>query len=361
MPDLDPKPPTERQRWIAAQCLAAGEGLAGAAAFAGIPLPVLRRLDAEDADFQALRDAEIARAALPADAWARRVELLTRQAVERALADGKVSTVNALLRLGLAFPAFAAQDGSPQARAAAVTALAALDGAPDGPDREEPASAEPPEPARPAAAEEPAGEARRQELLARIRPVLRPCFARAPLAALEQALAAAAPDPAAYEAWFARQPKPAPEPVPLGPEDQVAIRHVTRHNPPWLRGPHLGHDRPLPPEAAFRAEAAPAAAVEAAPAPPPPEPPAQALRRRLVRLLDRTAPRLAEELDLAEAVCAVLWPKWPAYQGPIDLFDLRAALKAVPVDADTLHWLGSPAFAQACRAAAAGPAMALGP
>jgi hypothetical protein len=38
-------------------------------------------------------------------------------------------------------------------------------------------------------------------------------------------------DPVRYEAWFARQPKPAPEPVELDPDTLAAIRQVTRHNP----------------------------------------------------------------------------------------------------------------------------------
>ena len=47
------------------------------------------------------------------------------------------------------------------------------------------------------------------------------------------------------------------------------------------------------------------------------------LARAARRLLDRGAARLPEELDLAEAVCAIKWPKWPEYRGPIDLGLLR--------------------------------------
>jgi hypothetical protein len=93
----------------------------------------------------------------------------------------------------------------------------------------------------------------------------------------------------------------------------------------------------------------PAAAEEAAGAP---EESAYAvLRRRVERLLDRTAPRQAEELDLAEAICAVKWPKWPGYTGPVDLFVLRRVLQRFTLDAATLHWLGSHELARACRAA----------
>jgi hypothetical protein len=93
----------------------------------------------------------------------------------------------------------------------------------------------------------------------------------------------------------------------------------------------------------------PAAAEEAAGAPG--ESAYAVLRRRVERLLDRTAPRQAEELDLAEAICAVKWPKWPGYTGPVDLFVLRRVLQRFTLDAATLHWLGSHELARACRAA----------
>jgi hypothetical protein len=364
MPDPAPKPPTERQRWMAAQCLAAGEGLAGAAAFAAIPLEVLRRLDAEDADFQALRDAEIARARLPADGWARRMELLTRQAIERALADGKVSTVNALLRTGLVLPALAAPP-SPRARAAAATALAALEDEPEPAETEE----EPEPPAWPPVEADPSREARRLELLEGVHPGLRAGLARCTLALLEQHRAQSHPDPTVYEAWRAAQPKPPAEPMALAPEDAAAIRHVTRHNPPWLRGAYLGYHRPPVPKEAFAADqdGVPATQAElepeAAPAPSERQPgeAAAGLRARLEHLLDPGAARRPEELDLAEAVCALTWPNWPAYVGPIDLALLRRVLREVPIDPETLHRLGSRELAAACRAPTAASAMPLGP
>ena len=64
-------------------------------------------------------------------------------------------------------------------------------------------------------------------------------------------------------------------------------------------------------------------------------------------------PRLPEELDLAEAICAVKWPNWPDYRGPIDLGLLRLALEAIAIDAATLHWLDSHELARACREAGA--------
>lgn len=76
------------------------------------------------------------------------------------------------------------------------------------------------------------------------------------------------------------------------------------------------------------------------------------LRRRIERLLDRSLPRLPEELELAEAVCALRWPNWPRYAGPIDLIDLRVALEPFAIATETLHWLGSHELAEACRQAA---------
>ena len=37
----------------------------------------------------------------------------------------------------------------------------------------------------------------------------------------------------------------------------------------------------------------------------------------LASLLDRTAPKDLGDLDLAHAVCTVLWPKYPRYEGDL--------------------------------------------
>jgi hypothetical protein len=79
--------------------------------------------------------------------------------------------------------------------------------------------------------------------------------------------------------------------------------------------------------------------------------PLTSLRTRIQRLLDRDAPRLPDELDLAEAICAVKWPKWPEYHGPVDLWWLRRALTGIVIDTRTLNWLGSRELEQACRQA----------
>jgi hypothetical protein len=78
------------------------------------------------------------------------------------------------------------------------------------------------------------------------------------------------------------------------------------------------------------------------------------LRRRVERLLDRRAPRRADELDLAEAICAVKWPDWPGYTGAVDLLVLRRVLQRFTIAPATLHWLGSHELERMCRAA--GPA-----
>jgi hypothetical protein len=76
-----------------------------------------------------------------------------------------------------------------------------------------------------------------------------------------------------------------------------------------------------------------------------------------VTTLPRAGPR-SSTWPRRSAPCALRWPKWPAYRGPLDLEALRRALATVPIDPDTLHWLGSDELARACRSA---PAMPLGP
>ena len=105
------KPPTERQRWMAAQWLARGQRVVRAAAFASLPPAQLRQLLADDEDFRELVEAEREQLALPPEEWQRQMDGANRQAIERALADGRVSIVGQLLRLGLALPALAKQAG----------------------------------------------------------------------------------------------------------------------------------------------------------------------------------------------------------------------------------------------------------
>ena len=349
------KPPTERQRWIAAQRLARGHRVVQAAAYASLPVGQLRQWLATDEDFRELVEAEREQLALSREDWFKELELDHRQAIERALADGRVSIVGQLLRLGVALPALA---GSPAGRKAASDALRAVaDGELDDERDEEELDDAEWLASVPVVEPEPEREAERRRLLLELEPrILRRVTGTASLRQVEQLKVAA--DPVAYEEWFARQPKPPRSPATcLTAEDAAIVEHVTRHNPPWIKGPYLGYYRPPVPAELFRPEAANdqvRPAPHAFPAPAPATATAVelvvALRARVERLLDRTAPHLAEELDLAEAICAVKWPKWPAYTGALDLDLLRRALVDQAIDPATLTWLGSRELALACGA-----------
>ena len=327
-----------RLPFLAIQLLALGDAPEHVAYQTGLTPEELRR-HLEDPDARAAVAAEAALLGLDEAAWEQRLARLMRQATARALTEGRVGTLNLLLRQRQAPP--------PARRRAPDDDDAAGDDEDGKPDED--AWIE----SLPVVEPEPAREAERRSLLRRIEPpVLRRAVGHAPLEGIEQYLVAG--DPAGYEAWFARQPKPPCTPVRLDEADRAAIAHVTRHNPPWIKGQYLGFYRePVPahlfePQAALPYAPEPAAAVEpAADA----TPTVEDLRDRVARLLDRTLPRLTEELDLAEAICALRWPKWPNYQGAIDLDLLTEALRSVPIDAKTLSWLGSTELAAACRAA----------
>jgi hypothetical protein len=200
---------------------------------------------------------------------------------------------------------------------------------------------------------DPSDESLRRSLLGMIEHEgLRAQMAQGPLKSVEQLIVAS--DPVAYEEWFAKQPKP-PFPPMTGLPDSIRadIEAVTRHNPPWMRGQYLSYYRPPVPAHLFAAEAAndPAPATAPAPAAPAAVPGIPELRARIARLLDRSAPRRPEELDLAEAVCALKWPKWPEYRGSIDLGLLRRALVGIVIDARTLNWLGGKEIVGECGSA----------
>ena len=200
---------------------------------------------------------------------------------------------------------------------------------------------------------DPEREARRRELLLQVEPaILRRAIGHAPLAGIENYLL---PDMAAYEEWFARQPKPPREaPASLSDTDRALVDHVTRHNPPWFKGEYLSYWRPpVPEELLGRPGTMPEAAEPAAAAPSPAATiatPLAELRARVARLLDPGAARRPDELDLAEAVCALTWPNWGPYGGSVDLELLRRALEGRKLDGRTLAWLDSHEFADACRA-----------
>ena len=211
----------------------------------------------------------------------------------------------------------------------------------------------------PVVEDDPEREAERRRALLKVEPrEVRRTIGHAPLDGIEHYLVAG--DPVAYEAWFARQPKPPRVEMAFMTEaDVAAVNWVTRHNPPWARGKYLGYYRPPVPAHLFEpgavGEDKPPQRPDFLPAPAAPEPAAKPatpladLRARIARLLDRSQPRLAEELDLAEAICAVKWPNWPEYKGSLDPFLLRRALVGAIIDTRTLQWLGSEELAQACR------------
>jgi hypothetical protein len=67
---------------------------------------------------------------------------------------------------------------------------------------------------------------------------------------------------------------------------------------------------------------------------------------------DRPLPGPADA-DLAEAVCALRWPNWPAYRGSLDLAEVRRALHGRRVDERTLTRLGGTACVRPMPAAQA--------
>jgi hypothetical protein len=104
--------------------------------------------------------------------------------------------------------------------------------------------------------------------------------------------------------------------------------------------PHPG-PLPRPRERGHEAAATakPPATTPALRAPHPPSPVAE-LRARLDLLLAGTAPVAPADADLAEAVCALRWPKWPDYRGALDLSEVRLALAGRSIEGRTLTRLG---------------------
>jgi hypothetical protein len=88
-PDLTP-----RQRWLAARRLAAGERVVVAACAAGVGTHSLRLVLKEDPDFIELVDAFRAIKALSPEEKRARLEDLCWDGAERAVLDGRVSTLN---------------------------------------------------------------------------------------------------------------------------------------------------------------------------------------------------------------------------------------------------------------------------
>ena len=188
------KPPTERQRWMAAQWLARGQRMVRAAAFASMPPAQLRQLLADDEDFRELVEAEREQVALPPEEWQREMDGANRQAIERALADGRVSIVGQLLRLGLALPALAKQAGG---RKVAERALRELDEDPaDEYDEDEELDDEAWLATVPVVEADPEREAERRRLLLAVEPKgARDAIKHAPCAASSSTASPTTPSP----------------------------------------------------------------------------------------------------------------------------------------------------------------------
>ena len=183
----------------------AGGRVRGAAAGAAA------RAAADDEDFRELVEAEREQLALPPEEWQREMDGANRQAIERALADGRVSIVGQLLRLGLALPALAKQASG---RKVAERALRELDEDPaDEFDEDEELDDEAWLATVPVVEADPEREAERRAAAARRSSTrcARDAIRHAPLRGIEQLIVAG--DPVAYEEWFARQPKPPRSPA----------------------------------------------------------------------------------------------------------------------------------------------------
>lgn len=348
-PSIDPAAPTStRQLLAAAQSVAAGVGELTAAAMADLPLgslaghPLFPALLAECRAFDER----------PRAAQDRVLELLTRRAVERALAAGRVGAIPAAMRLlglGASRPAPSSPGGGGPRPAD-----------PANDDEPDPAPADPgkpwgmrkdgkggwiwPEDDRPVmpdravlVVEAPKGPAR----------LLDPATKDGPDRA-ETALLGVLDDMGRADVdTFNRMALPHG-----GPQWDPVTRTLRR----WPLRPPAGAVTPTDAKAASAKAAAPAvvpavaAAAPTLPAPVPQPPPAPAtdsvegLRARLLPLLaeDGSPPRSPDEIDLAEAVCALLWPNWPPYAGAIDQGRLRAALAGRRLDGRILNRLGNP-------------------
>jgi hypothetical protein len=107
----------------------------------------------------------------------------------------------------------------------------------------------------------------------------------------------------------------------------------------WGEGPERPERRP----AGRHPAPAPVPGPAPVPAPLAPPPPSalDLLRARLDRLLETgEIPRHPDDVDLAEAVCSILWPKWPAYHGKLSLTEVRLALGGRELDERALARLG---------------------
>lgn len=341
MSPVEPEPPepTPRQILVVAEHIAAGWDDLRAALVANVyPASLSRIRDGEE--FEAILAACRAAQAKPAAEREATLRRLIHRAVEQALADGRVGAFPTAMRLlepprplrdRGADPGAAVDDDGGDDETAAEEALAeatlarwgmrsdgrggwlAPDGGPVIPDREVYVVPAADGPVR----------------LLDTDPAAAPAAYLAVLDAMDEAGADTfnrGAYPHGGPQWdrrtrtYWRWIRPADRPQPTGPD-----------SPTKAAKPSAG--KPAPGREAL-------APLSAPPAPPPPTP-MQRLRARLDRLLAHGgAPADADELDLAEAVCARVWPNWPRYEGSIDTAALGDLLAARPLDPGQLARLG---------------------
>ena len=347
-PDLAPSP-TPRQELIAAHYLAHGETVGMAARLAGIRTPTLQRL-LDDPEFEALVEECRRIEALPRAEQEARLDRFFRRAVERALADGRVGAIAAAMRLlGLA-----PRGGGRGARAEGseddgLTEEEAREAGkrwglvPDGDGGWLTADGREAMPGREVdIVGTPGGPVRCLETLeiAELSPDFVDGLDEQSLEQTQEfnrlAYSWGGPqwDPATRTLWYWESAKAEAKRL-----REREARQAT--SPPWDPAAEVIRQaaaaaKPVPPAPGL-SPTAPASAEKK------PRAAGPDLAVRLDRLLACGTPADAAEADLAEAVCSLLWPNWPAYEGeldPMELWRLRDLLAGAAVHPQLLARLG---------------------
>jgi hypothetical protein len=341
--------PTPRQELIAAHYLAQGETVGMAARLAGIRTPILQRL-LDDPEFLALVEECRRIEALPKAEQEARLERFFRRAVERALADGRVGAIAAAMRLlGLASRGGRGPGGGDgQAEDELSEEELAEAGRPWGlvPDGEGGWLTPDGREAMPGRELDivvtPGGPVRCLETLefADVMPAYVDSLDEQSPAQTQEAnrlaYAYAGPqwDPVTRTLWYWEGAKAAADRL----RKEAAERQASQ---PWDPAAEVIHRaaeaaKPVPPGPGLNPKAPTSAEKKPRAAGPD-------LAVRLDRLLASGTPADAAEADLAEAVCSLLWPNWPAYEGelrPMELWRLRDLLARTAVQPQLLARLG---------------------
>ena len=324
-----PPGPTPRQELIAAHYLAQGETVGMAARLAGIRAPILQRL-VDEPEFEALVEECRRIEALPRAEQEARLDRFFRRAVERALADGRVGAIAAAMRLlGLGARGGRGPGGGDRQPEDDVSEeeLAKAGGrwgmVPDGeggwltPDGREAMPGREVDVvfrrAGPSAASRPWSW-----------PSSRPTSSTASTTRTWSRRTSSTGSPTSMAARNGTR-SPGPSGTGRAPRPSAA---------PARAGSERAASAPWDPAAEVIRQAAEAAATKPAPPTPQrnPKAPTSAEKKpraagpdlavRLDRLLASGTPADAAEADLAEAVCSLLWPNWPPYEGELDLMEL---------------------------------------